>query len=351
MKLKKIISTLLVAALALVAVPAFESDAAGSISVTTNAGSGSLIGYYGGYIYYDYDYNTYESKEVKSMVENQYVSGDVVGHIGHAAYRDGYGFAGWAEKENGTPIDMSTYKVTKNVTLYPVWSNDYSVVTVADNGRYLTGSFYIANGASLKEMGLREAYDKVSGYPFKGFATKKNSTKVIDLDTYKVTKDVTLYPVYGGLNKTLKDDKGNKYKLKAVGSQNRVFDAEFIGPKNKKIKSLSLQSYFYDSNDRYINVSSIGKKAFADCKNLTKLTISYPSTIGAQAFSGCDKLKEIAIVGYYGDKSGIKNCFKNSNIKKVHCDEYSVSDYKKVFTKKNTGSKTKIKIVGDFIGY
>ncbi len=124
MRIKKILAAVLTAALAISAVPAMQVSADDGFKITTNAGSGSLVAYFGQYVYYDYDYTTYESKEIKSIVEDTYVSGDTVGHIGHYAWRSGYGFAGWAEKENGTPIDLTTYKVTKNTTLYPVWSND-----------------------------------------------------------------------------------------------------------------------------------------------------------------------------------------------------------------------------------
>ena len=350
--LSAVLAGVMALSLAFFAAPAADTEAAGSsISVTTKPGAGSLVAYFGNYVYFDYNYVTGDSTEVKSMVENSYISGDTVGHIGHYAWREGYGFAGWAEKENGTPIDMSTYKVTKDVTLYPVWSNDYSNVTFADGCRYINGTFAIANGSSLKPYALREAYNKTTGYPFKGFTTKKGSTKVIDLDTYKVTKDVTLYPVYGGIGKTIKDSKGNKYTVTAVGSENTVFEAEFKAPKNKKITSLLLESYFYDDNGTYFNVPGIGKGALKGCTKLKKFTASYMRYIDPEAFSGCTKLKSIGLPGFYGEKSDVKNCFKGSSIKSIHVYDGYKDSLKTVFTKKNTGSKTKIKIYEDFIGY
>lgn len=350
MKIKKFLSAILSAAVAIAAIPAMSVSADGSYTVTTNAGSGQQVAYYGQYVYSEYNYQTYESKEIKSIVEASYVSGDTVGHIGHYAWREGYGFAGWAEKENGTPIDLTNYKVTKSVTLYPVWSNDYSNVTIRD-GRYIDGVFAIANGSSLKSMALREAYDKRSGYSFKGFATKKGSKKVIDIDTYKVTKDVTLYPVYSGIGKTIKDDDGNKYSVTRVGSMNTTFGVEFVGPKSKNVKSSVVPSGFYDEDYNYYSVDGVGSGAFKNCTKLKKAVIQYPNYIKSEAFAGCDKLTEVAIVGYPSDKKSFKNCFKNSKIKTVHCYKDSVSDFKKIFTKKNTGSSGKLKVVGDFVGY
>ncbi len=350
MKIKKLLSAILSTAVVIAAIPAMSVNADGSYTVTTNAGSGQQVAYYGQYVYSEYNYQTYESKEIKSIVEGTYVSGDTVGHIGHYAWREGYGFAGWAEKENGTPIDLSTYKVTKSVTLYPVWSNDYSNVTIRD-GRYIDGVFAIANGSSLKPLKLREAYDKRSGYTFKGFSTKKGSNKVIDIDTYKVTKDVTLYPVYSGLGKTIKDDEGNKFTITRVGSMNAPFIVDFKGPKNKNVKSVTVPSYIYDEDYNYYSVDGVASKAFQNCTKLKKVVIQYPLHIGAEAFAGCDKLTDIAIIGYPSDKTAYKNCFKNSKIKKVHTSKDCVSDIKKIFTKKVTGSSGKIKVVGDFVGY
>ena len=350
MRVKKVLAMVLTAALALAMVPVVSTEAASDITVTTQAGSGSLLSYFGAYVYYDYNYTTDTSTEIKSMVENSYVSGDTVGHIGHVASRDGYGFAGWAEKENGTPIDLTTYKITKSVKLFPVWSSDYSYITVAEGGRYVNGTFAIANGTSLKSMGLREAYDKRKGYSFKGFATKKNSTKTIDLDTYKVTDDVTLYPVYSGIGKTVKDDNGHKYKVKTFDGPYYI-NCELKAPKNKNVKQYVMPYGFYDSSNNYYYVDGIGKGAFKDCKKLNKVVLNSVNSIGASAFEGCDKLKEIAITGFYGNKKNCKNCFKGSSIKKIHTYEGWVVDFKKIFTKKNTGASGKVKIAGDFVGY
>ena len=352
MKIKKILSMVLTAALALTMMPAISTEAA-DIKITTNAGSGSLIGYYGGYVYYDYanwtDY-TKDCPQLKSMDEGaSFVSGDTVGHVGHLASRDGYGFAGWSEKENGDVLDLTTYKITKSITLYPVWSQDYAEVTIK-GGRYTEGTFKIAKGASLKETGMREAFDKVSGYTFKGFSTKKGSKKVIDLNTYKVTKDVTLYPVYSGLGKTIKDYWGNKYAVTGIGSWCRGYTVEFKAPKNKNVSWVLTESSVEDG-DTYYYVEGIASKAFKDCKNLKKVTIQYPDYIGANVFEGCDNLTDVGIVGYGLSKSSIKNCFKNSNVTTIHTTRYNKDDFKKVFTKKATGAKSKIKIVEDFIGF
>ena len=114
---------------------------------------------------------------------------------------------------------------------------------------------------------------------------------------------------------------------------------------------MKLETYIYDDNDTYYSVSGIGEGAFKNCKKLKKFTGAYLEHIGAKAFSGCDKLKSVAFPAFYGTKTDVKNCFKGSSIKSVHVYDYDEEGAKEVFTKKNTGSKNKIKIYGDFLGY
>ena len=129
--------------------------------------------------------------------------------------------------------------------------------------------------------------------------------------------------------------------------------------KNTKIKNLVIGP----------NVTSIGANAFYGCSGLTKVTGGNGiKTIGAGAFAYCPNLstfiiysKVLAKIGkgaFYSDtklftlcfkntvklkKSGVKGCLKGSSVKTVRVKKSKVKKYKKIFKKKNSGRKVKVK--------
>ena len=117
------------------------------------------------------------------------------------------------------------------------------------------------------------------------------------------------------------------------------------------------------------NVTSIGANAFYGCTGLTKVTGgNVIKTIGAGAFAYCSNLstfvissKVLAKIGkgtFYNDtslftlsfkntvklkKSGVKGCLKGSSVKTVRVKKSKVKKYRKIFKKKNSGRKVKVK--------
>lgn len=91
-------------------------------------------------------------------------------------------------------------------------------------------------------------------------------------------------------------------------------------------------------------VTSIGAKAFKNCKKLKSVVIGKNvKKIGANAFNGCKSLKKIQIKSASLKKVG-KNAIKGIHKKAViTCSAKKVKAYKKLF-KKNTGYKKSMKI-------
>ena len=105
---------------------------------------------------------------------------------------------------------------------------------------------------------------------------------------------------------------------------------------NKKIKKLVIGS----------SITSIGKNAFAGCKNLTSITIGKNvKKIGKNAFSGCKKLKSIIIkTKKLTNKSVAKKAFNGISKKvvvKVPKSKYKT--YKKLLRTKGLKKATKIR--------
>lgn len=93
------------------------------------------------------------------------------------------------------------------------------------------------------------------------------------------------------------------------------------------------------------NVTSIASYAFIGYSNLTSVTIGKNvKRIGNSAFSDCKKLKTLTINSKKLTKKGVKNSLKDSSVTTILVPKDKVKAYKKIFTKKNTGSKGKITV-------
>lgn len=129
-----------------------------------------------------------------------------------AATKNDFDFEAWYTlAEGGDKIDLSTYKVEKDVTLYAHYTPKSTkpekveyTVTFNANGGTLSGE------ATLKV----ESGKAITGAPtaaksecdFEGWYTLAEGGEKIDLSTYKVEKDVTLYAHYTPKSVTPGDD-------------------------------------------------------------------------------------------------------------------------------------------------
>lgn len=113
------------------------------------------------------------------------------------ASKEGSTFTGWfTQKSGGTEVKLAEYTVTDNVTLYAQYQVDKTTYTVTfdANGGVLTGEATLTVEENAKITGAPTASKE--GNVFTGWFTEKTGGTQVDLDTYTVTKDVTLYAQY-----------------------------------------------------------------------------------------------------------------------------------------------------------
>ena len=98
-------------------------------------------------------------------------------------------------------------------------------------------------------------------------------------------------------------------------------------------------------NKKTYKVTSIASDAFNGYDKLTSVAIGKNvKKIAKDAFDGCDKLTAITINSKKLTAKKVKDAFSGSNIKTVYVPTGKVDAYKKIFTKKITGSKNKIAV-------
>lgn len=125
------------------------------------------------------------------------------------ASKDGYTFDGWFDAATGgDEIDLSTYTVTKDVTLYAQYTEDEEpgpgpgpqpepetyTVTFDANGGTLEGSATVEVEEGAKIEGAPTAVKE--GSTFNGWFDAATGGNAVDLSAYTVTADVTLYAQY-----------------------------------------------------------------------------------------------------------------------------------------------------------
>ena len=113
------------------------------------------------------------------------------------ASKEGSTFTGWfTEKTGGTKVDLTTYTVTKDVTLYAQYQVNKTTYTVTfdANGGSLTGNATVTVEKDAKITNAPTASKE--GNTFTGWFTEKTAGTKVDLDTYTVTDNATLYAQY-----------------------------------------------------------------------------------------------------------------------------------------------------------
>ena len=120
--------------------------------------------------------------------------------------KEGYTFKYWSLDENGVAYDFNT-KITKDTTLYSVYSVNSYKVSFVDNGtKYIEDETIEYNKVALKP----ETDPSKEGHTFKYWSLEENGV-AYDFNA-KITKDITLYSVYSVNNyKVSFIDNGTKY--------------------------------------------------------------------------------------------------------------------------------------------
>ena len=131
--------------------------------------------------------------------------------------KEGYTFKYWSLEENGVAYDFNT-KITKDITLYSVYSvNNYKVSFVDNGTKYIEDETIEYNKAAIKP----EIDPTKEGHTFKYWSLEENGT-AYDFNT-KITKDITLYSVYSVNNyKVSFIDNGTKYVEDETIEYNKV---------------------------------------------------------------------------------------------------------------------------------
>ena len=99
--------------------------------------------------------------------------------------KSGYTFKYWSESENGTEYKSSA--VTKDMTLYAVYYNNYTVTFMNESTKFATKTVKEGDNVTFPSNPSK------SGYTFKYWSESENGT---EYKTSAVTKDITLYAVF-----------------------------------------------------------------------------------------------------------------------------------------------------------
>ena len=92
-------------------------------------------------------------------------------------------------------------------------------------------------------------------------------------------------------------------------------------------------------------VTAIATDAFLMNTSLEKVVVGKNvKKIKSEAFELSPKLKTLTLNTKKLTKKGIKNSLKGSNIINVNVPRSKIEEYKKIFTKENTGSKKEVKV-------
>ena len=126
--------------------------------------------------------------------------------------KEGYTFKYWSLEENGVAYDFNT-KITKDTTLYSVYSVNSYKVSFVDNGtKYIEDETIEYNKVAVKP----ETDPSKEGHTFKYWSLEENGV-AYDFNA-KITKDITLYSVYSV----------NNYKVSFINEGTKYIEDETI---------------------------------------------------------------------------------------------------------------------------
>ncbi len=190
---------------------------------------------------------------------------------------------------------------------------------------------------------------KVVGYTGKTIGSSNYDVKFSSVSNGKVTVTVTgKKNLKGSFSKTVavaspssssKTTKGVTYSVSNAGKKTVT-----VSKVKTSARSVTIPATVKISKTTY-KVTAIAKKAFANSKNLTRVTIGKNvSKIGAKAFYGCKKLKTVEIKSAKLTKKSIgKKAFSKIHAKAmVKCPKKKVKAYKKYLRKAGLSAKAKV---------
>ena len=189
-----------------------------TVNVTLMAGDGSI---------YDWDNNRYVAKLVIKVPKDSTLGSSSFYYYYNLEHDEPYKkleIAGWSTTKTGSALKTS-YKFTKDVTLYPLWEKDAKqTVALVTNGGAINNNpnndprvYYAAKDSTIKLPNASNI--EREGYSFAGWYTDATlKTKVSTPDAYKVTKSCYLYAKWnkessGGNTSLGKTRRGDMFNL------------------------------------------------------------------------------------------------------------------------------------------
>lgn len=247
--------------------------------------------------------------------------------------------------ESGCSINLTAKKnidFTKNIKVYNGSANPNNFFKAADYGFNLNS-----------QTGEVQMVDKSSSMPA---SPTTNSVTPTSTPSNTSSSYTPSYYSYSSSDDDDDDDKDSKSfsdggtKTKGKGATKADYKKS-----GKTVRYVSAQISYKSSAAKVPATLKVGKKtykvtaiadlAFSSLDKLKSVTVGKNiNKIYPEAFSDCKNLKTLLIHSKKLKAKKVKGCFKGSNIRTVYVPKNKVKAYKKVFTKKNTGNKGRIKV-------
>ena len=207
----------------------------------------------------------------------------------------------------------------------------------------------ITNNYLYTTMGAGTYYFLIEGI---GYSNWNSSTWRFKVDEYKpTTEKKTTATTESTTSKNNGVKKGyvykknyGKYKISYVVTSNNTVAVKSVSSGKNNLKRISIPTQI-EIKKKVYKVTSIGSKAFANCKNLSYVKISSNiNKIGVGAFSGCKKLKTLNVYTTKLTKAKVKGSLKGSYIKTIKTYKSKKKTYSKIFKKSISKSRYNIKV-------
>lgn len=187
--------------------------------------------------------------------------------------RSGYAFLGWGISNSSTSISYyagNTYSDNKNITLYAIWKNTYTVTYNANGGSNAPSNQTKIEDESLL---LTSSSPTRSDYSFKGWATSSSSTTIAykSGDYYEENRNIILYAVWKKLY-SVTFYLGTHQSTSNVGTS-KIEETD--GTLNRTFTITNSVRMPVCDNDAKITVTQNATQAFITVTNVTANTTCY----------------------------------------------------------------------------
>ena len=211
-------------------------------------------------------------------------------------------FNGW--KFNDQIVNLSTYKITQDITFTADFTYKYDVVFMVDNSQHSKQIIAKNSYASLPSNPSKQYY------VFKGWSLD-GKTVISNITSIPVTKNTTYYAVFENTSYLIYTDySNNKYYIDVSGySEKKLYWSNLNCPITKsQVKAIEVPTFFtslgsfnsasitnFESISIPYTVTSIDDYCFGGCAKLTSVDLSSVTNIGQRAFKDCDNLTSVIL--------------------------------------------------------